>query len=158
MSSFYQYHRQNELVAWYISKSRYTYDKLFVQWDLYATDCWCVNTTSNEKCSLGDQSFIKLKRALAKENLTYLDFCRLHFFYWHTFHHVYTVFWCRIFFRKDGKSSLKDRHNYSLLLTSGLWRHNAGAREMLGDQSIFVIAPCTGLLILGWRCLFPYLL
>ena len=55
----------------------------------------------------------------------------------HTFHHVYNVFWCRIFFRKHGKSTLNDRQDrHVLIVVSWLWRHNAGARELSANHTL----------------------
>ena len=54
----------------------------------------------------------------------------------HTLNHVYNAFWCRIFFRKHGKSTPKDRQDrHVLIVVSWSWRHNAGARELSGSAN-----------------------
>ena len=55
----------------------------------------------------------------------------------HTFHHVYNLFWCRIFFRKHGKSTTNDRQDrHVLIVVSRSWRHNADARELSANHTL----------------------
>ena len=55
----------------------------------------------------------------------------------HTFHHVYNAFWCRIFFRKHGKSIINDRQDrHVLIVVSWSWCHNAGARELSANHTL----------------------
>ena len=56
----------------------------------------------------------------------------------HTLHQVYNAFWCRIFFRKHGKSTTKRSGKIAMLWSScsWSWRQNAGARELSANHTL----------------------
>ena len=62
---------------------------------------------------------------------------------WHTFHHVYVAFWCRIFFFNMARRRWNiGKNTMSWLLLFHWWYHNAGVRELFEQSGCSIESRC----------------